>query len=172
MNVSNQAISHQFINGLALIDFSSTELASKYRIVTDTFDSSLLVQGQLVAFGATRDKTATKRWVVGNISALYVNKVHWARVKVYNNREYVFATSETARDTYGKEWYFVTGYGGVVVPPPPRLHSSSLFPAEASWVCHNPNCKRINQVTKKRVPIAHRGKMAFTHQERILVVVQ
>jgi len=176
MNISNQAACPQFIDSLVLSDFSSTELASKYRIVTDTFDSSLLIHGQLVAFGATRDKTATRRWVVGNISALYVNKVHWARVKVYSNREYVFATSETARDTYGKEWYFVTGYGeeegGVVVPPPPRLHSSSLFPAEASWVCHNPNCKRINQVTKKRVPIAHRGKMAFTHQERKLVVVQ
>ena len=134
-----------------LIDFSSTELASKYRIVADTFDSSLLVQGQLVAFGATRDKTATRRWVVGNISALNSNKVHWARVKEYSNREYVFATSETARDTYGKEWYFVAGHGeeGGVVPPP-RLYSSSLFLTEASWLCHNPNCKRTNQITKKR----------------------
>ena len=136
---------------IVLIDFSSTELASKYRIVADTFDSSLLVQGQLVAFGATRDKTATRPWVVGNISSLYVNKVHWARVKEYSNREYVFAASEKARDTYGKEWYFVAGYGeeGGVVPPP-RLHSSSLFLTEASWVCHNPNCKRTNQISKKR----------------------
>lgn len=150
MTVSNPIANHQFIDNFDLLDFSSTELASNYRIVADNFDSSLLVQGQLVAFCATRDKTATRRWVVGKISALNVDKFHWARVKEYSNREYVFATNVMARLNYGKEWHFVAGYGeeGGLVPPP-RLHSSSLVD-DTSWLCHNRNCGRSNHASKKR----------------------
>lgn len=155
MTVSNPIANHD------LPEFSSTELASNYRIVAYNFDSSLLVQGQLVAFCATRDKTATRRWVVGKISALNVDKVHWARVKEYSNREYVFATNVMEHLTYGKEWHFVAGYGeeGGVVPPP-RLHSSSLVD-DTSWLCHNPNCGQSNHASKKRCSDCSSWKVGY-----------
>ena len=86
--------------------FTASPLQAAFEIVSG-FDPAKLKLGDFIAFIAYKNKSASKQWVVGKVSALNVSDVHWARVKEWGNKEYAAVLVQDACTKYGSEWHRV-----------------------------------------------------------------